>query len=209
MASSIDATKPISGTPTTQSVRDNFSAAKSEIETLQSDVAGKISASSTDTLTNKTISGAINTLSNIAQSSITNLISDLAARAQLAVANVFTALNRFKQTTCPFTTITWASTIAPDLSQGQAFVVTATGATTLNAPTNMDSSNFQSFQLEFIQDATGGRTLSFATGTNGYEAAGASFPVVTSTANAKTTLYFNRQSNGKFAVSALLDVRST
>lgn len=126
----------------------------------------------------------------------------------LTVENVFTALNRFKQTTCPFTTITWASSIAPDLSQGQAFVVTATGATTLNAPTNMDGSNFQSFQLEFIQDATGGRTLSFATGANGYEAAGASFPVVTSTANAKTTLYFNRQSNGKFAVSALLDARS-
>ena len=35
MASSIDATKPISGNPTTASVRSNFSAAKTEIETLQ------------------------------------------------------------------------------------------------------------------------------------------------------------------------------
>lgn len=35
MASNIDATKPITGTPTTQSVRDNFSAAKTEIESLQ------------------------------------------------------------------------------------------------------------------------------------------------------------------------------
>lgn len=35
MASSIDATKPVSGTPTTASVRANFSAAKSEIEALQ------------------------------------------------------------------------------------------------------------------------------------------------------------------------------
>ena len=35
MASTIDATKPVSGNPTTQSVRDNFSAAKTEIEALQ------------------------------------------------------------------------------------------------------------------------------------------------------------------------------
>ena len=35
MASSIDITKPISGNPTTLSVRDNFSAAKTEIDALQ------------------------------------------------------------------------------------------------------------------------------------------------------------------------------
>jgi len=35
MASAIDATKPVVGTPTTQSVRDNFAAAKTEIEVLQ------------------------------------------------------------------------------------------------------------------------------------------------------------------------------
>ncbi len=35
MASSIDATKPVSGSPTTSSVRSNFSAAESEINALQ------------------------------------------------------------------------------------------------------------------------------------------------------------------------------
>jgi hypothetical protein len=35
MTSAIDPLKPITGTPTTQSVRDNFTAAKSEIEFLQ------------------------------------------------------------------------------------------------------------------------------------------------------------------------------
>lgn len=35
MASAIDATKPVTGAPTTQSVRDNFAAAKSEIEEVQ------------------------------------------------------------------------------------------------------------------------------------------------------------------------------
>jgi len=38
MASSIDATKPVTGAPTTQSVRDNFAAAKSEIETQQGQI---------------------------------------------------------------------------------------------------------------------------------------------------------------------------
>lgn len=35
MASAIDPTKPTTGNPTTQSVRDNFAAAKTEIETIQ------------------------------------------------------------------------------------------------------------------------------------------------------------------------------
>jgi hypothetical protein len=35
MTSTIDATKPITGNPTTQSVRDNFASAKAEIESLQ------------------------------------------------------------------------------------------------------------------------------------------------------------------------------
>lgn len=35
MTSAIDPTKPVTGTPTTQSVRDNFSAAKTEILALQ------------------------------------------------------------------------------------------------------------------------------------------------------------------------------
>lgn len=39
MPSNIDATKPVTGNPTTQSMRDNFSAAKSEIETLQTNVS--------------------------------------------------------------------------------------------------------------------------------------------------------------------------
>ncbi len=47
MSSAIDVTKPVAGTPTTQSVRQNFSAAKAEIEALQSDVAGKQAADAT------------------------------------------------------------------------------------------------------------------------------------------------------------------
>jgi hypothetical protein len=42
MASNIDPTKPVTGTPTTVSVRDNFAFAKSEIEALQADKADAI-----------------------------------------------------------------------------------------------------------------------------------------------------------------------
>ena len=44
MASSIDPTKPIVGTPTTASVRDNFAAAKAEIEALQAQVAAMLAS---------------------------------------------------------------------------------------------------------------------------------------------------------------------
>lgn len=48
-------------------------------------VAGSlVGTSDSQTLTNKTISGASNTLSNIAQASVTNLVSDLALKAPLA-----------------------------------------------------------------------------------------------------------------------------
>jgi hypothetical protein len=51
MASSIDATKPIEGSPQTQNVRDNFSAAKDEIEALQ---ALQVSIAETEGFVRKT-----------------------------------------------------------------------------------------------------------------------------------------------------------
>lgn len=42
MASNIDSTKPTTGTATTQSVRDNFAFAKSEIEALQDGIAAEV-----------------------------------------------------------------------------------------------------------------------------------------------------------------------
>ena len=51
MASSIDATKPTAGAALTADVRNNFSAAKTEIEALQADVATKLN------LTGGTLSG--------------------------------------------------------------------------------------------------------------------------------------------------------
>lgn len=61
MASSIDATKPEAGTATTASVRANFSAAKSEIEALQTGKADLASPALTGTATavNLSVSGTL------------------------------------------------------------------------------------------------------------------------------------------------------
>lgn len=52
--------------------------------------AAVVGTTSTQTLTNKTISGASNTVSNIAQSSVTSLVSDLAARPTLTGTQTLT-----------------------------------------------------------------------------------------------------------------------
>ena len=59
-------------------------------------------------------------------------------------------------------TITYAATIVPDASLSNAFKVTLTGNVTLDKPTSMISG--QVLTIRFIQDGTGGRTLTFDTG---------------------------------------------
>lgn len=62
MASSINTANPVTGSPTTASVRANFSAAKSEIEALQTDKADLASPTFTGTVTAASItaSGTVN-----------------------------------------------------------------------------------------------------------------------------------------------------
>lgn len=54
---------------------------------------------------------------------------------------------------------TYAASFTPDLSTGSYFVITLTGNITINAPANMRSG--QDIIFEFIQDATGGRTVTW------------------------------------------------
>lgn len=58
-----------------------------------------VGTTATQTLTNKTISGSNNTLSNIAQSSVTNLTTDLAAKVAGPASSTDNAIARFDGTT--------------------------------------------------------------------------------------------------------------
>lgn len=59
--------------------------------------------------------------------------------------------------------LTDGSTITPDLSLGTKFAVVLGGNRTLAAPSNGTSHDGQTFEIFFIQDSTGSRTITLAT----------------------------------------------
>lgn len=100
--------------------------------------------------------------------------------AVLQTAQSFTRAHGFATTT-----LTDAATINWDLSQNQVAVVTLGGNRTLANPTNKVSGNV--YILVVKQDATGGRTLSFA---SDYKFAGGTAPNITTTASKADILTF-------------------
>lgn len=190
---------------------------QAQISQLVTDVAARITASSTDTLTNKTISGSSNTLSNIAQSSVTSLTTDLAAKAPLAsptftgtvsgitktmvgLGNVDNTSDDTKTATLlaqnntyskaqrgSVTTLTYGATITPDFSLNNFFEVTMTGNGNLAVPSGLVAG--QSGSIRIIQDGTGNRTLSY-TNLNGWKFAGGAAPSLSTSANAVDTLHY-------------------
>lgn len=81
-------------------------------------------------------------------------------------------------------TLSYASSLTPDLSSGRAFLVTATGNFTLNAPTNLVAG--ACFWIRLTQDGTGGRTITFD---SAYRFPGGAAPALTATADASDMLY--------------------
>lgn len=160
--------------------------------------------SATATLTNKTISGASNTITNIAQSSVTNLTTDLAARATLSANNVFTGRNRFAATIGAWQTDTFAATEVLDASI-QFGVINITSAFTMDSVTGAGAAGeAQVLYREFRQGATPFSISSW--NTTNFEKVGASFPALTNTANARDFMTFTRSQNGKWLVTAGLNV---
>lgn len=78
-------------------------------------------------------------------------------------------------------TLTDAATITTDVSTGVHFRVTLGGNRTLAAPTN--PTDGLRVMWEFIQDATGSRTITLASGTGGF-ALGSDIPSITLTTTA-------------------------
>lgn len=88
------------------------------------------------------------------QSSIANLVTDLAAKASLNVPQSFARA----QVVAP-AALTDAATITTDASLSNTFTVTLGGNRTLANPTNLVAGSFYTWRVR--QDATGGRTLAF------------------------------------------------
>jgi hypothetical protein len=124
-----------------------------------------------------------------AESDITGLVSDLAAKAPTA-SPTFTGTATFAKLMQNPVALTDAATIATDASLGNFFTVTLGGNRTMGAPTN--PSDGQMILYRITQDGTGSRTLSFASGTSGSFKAGADLPFpspVLSTAAAAIDYY--------------------
>ncbi len=86
-------------------------------------------------------------------------------------------------------TLTDAASIVPSFDTGNTFVVTLGGNRTLAAPTSANIG--QSGSIRVIQDATGGRTLSY---NSAYQFVSGSAPVMDTSAGAQSILVFSCRS---------------
>ncbi len=80
--------------------------------------------------------------------------------------------------------LTYAASLTPDLDDGRAFLLTATGDFTLNAPGNLIAGAV--FWVRITQDGTGGRTVTF---NSAYRFPGGSAPSLSTGAGEADMLY--------------------
>jgi hypothetical protein len=97
------------------------------------------------------------------------------------------------------TALTDAATIAVDMSLGINFSVTLGGNRTLGNPTNTKVG--QAGAIVVTQDGTGSRTLAY--GTN-WEAAGGTFPTLSTAASAKDIITYWVQSSTSIVITGIL-----
>ena len=99
--------------------------------------------------------------------------------------------------------LTWASTIAPNMANGNNQGCTVTGNFLLDNPTNLVAG--MSGRLRFKQDATGSRVISY--GGKFKSQGGSSLPVLTTTANATDLLYYDVVDANTIYITSAKDVR--
>jgi hypothetical protein len=117
----------------------------------------------------------------------------LAARAQLAAAQSFTKAQRGA-----VVALADGATITPDFALANNYSVTLGGNRTLAAPTNLVAG--QSGIITITQDATGSRTLAFA---SAWKFAGGAAPSLTTAANAVDELAYYVKPGGATIFAAL------
>lgn len=99
-------------------------------------------------------------------------------------------------------TLTDASTITPNFSQGQNFIVTLGGNRTLANP----KSNVvgQSGVIKIVQDSTGSRTLAYG---SYWKFSGGTVPTLTTTASAVDILVYYVESETRITAKLITDVK--
>jgi len=112
-------------------------------------------------------------------------------------ANIFTAAQRGG-----VVTLTDAATIASDFNASNFFTVTLGGNRTLGNPSNEVAG--QSGSIFIVQDATGTRTLAFA---SDWDFAGGTAPSLTTTANAVDRLDYLVRASGSIHANLVKDVK--
>jgi hypothetical protein len=115
-----------------------------------------------------------------AANAVATATAQAVAELLLGLGNVWT-----KQQYFPTATLTDAATIAWDCNVGQVVKVTLGGNRAMGAPTNVKEG--ATYMVEFIQDATGTRTMSYNAVFH-FDSGGA--PVLTTTANKSDWLSF-------------------
>lgn len=88
----------------------------------------------------------------------------------------------------PVVALTDAATILVNAALGTYFTVTLAGNRTMGAPSNPVNAQYIEFQL--TQDATGSRTIAWASGAGGYSFGAGSAPTLTTTASNTDVLGF-------------------
>lgn len=100
-------------------------------------------------------------------------------------------------------TVTYAASVAFDLSTFINAIITLTGNITFDAPTN--GKTHQSGCVEIVQDASGSRV---ATWNAAWVFAGGNDPVLSTTANARDLLFYRVLASGSVFASLIKDVKN-
>ena len=143
------------------------------------------------------LSGAVNVGGTLTVGGAVSLASTLSVGGAAHFASTVTVSGKGKFMTgafAPVVTLADATSVVPDLNTSNVFAVTLAGNRTLAAPTNTSTNIGATGHIFIVQDATGGRTLSYNTA---YQFPDGDVPVLTSTSGAVDVLFYAVRTTAK------------
>ena len=144
-----------------------------------------------------TVTGAVSLASTLSVGGAANFASTVTVVGAAHFASTVTVSGKGKFMTgafAPVVTLTDAASVVPDLNTSNVFAVTLAGNRTLAAPTNTSTNIGATGHIFLVQDATGGRTLSYNTA---YQFPDGTVPVLTSTSGAVDVLFYAVRTTAK------------